>query len=155
MKRQPQMTRKRRRLYFVLLGLFGLFSGMALVLGALQDNLVFFFGPSELLAKHPPPGQRMRVGGIVAVGSLAKSGQAVTFTVTDNAHDLKVRYSGLLPDLFKEGAGVVAEGHLDADGSFLASDILAKHDENYMPREVADALKKSGHWQEHGTVTNR
>ena len=142
------MTRKRRRLYFVLLGVLGLFAGTALMLAAFQDNLVFFFSPTEVAAKNPSPSQRLRIGGLVEVGSVEKNGAAVTFMVTDTVKTLKVRYTGMLPDLFKEGQGVVAEGHMGPDGAFVASEVLAKHDENYMPREVADALKKSGHWQE-------
>jgi cytochrome c-type biogenesis protein CcmE len=144
------MTRKRRRLYFVALGLLGLFAGTALMLTAFQDNLVFFFSPTEVAAKKPAPSQRLRIGGLVEPGSVAKDGKTVTFSVTDTEHVLKVRYTGILPDLFKEGQGVVAEGHMAADGVFEARDVLAKHDENYMPREVADALKKSGRWQETG-----
>jgi cytochrome c-type biogenesis protein CcmE len=142
------MTRKRRRLYFIGLGLLGLFVGTALVLSAFQDNIVFFLSPSEIAAKMPSPSQRLRIGGLVENGSVQKAGETVTFTVTDNAHDLKVRYTGLLPDLFREGQGIVAEGKMGTDGVFAASEVLAKHDEKYMPKEVADALKKSGRWQE-------
>ncbi|TAL00675.1 MAG: cytochrome c maturation protein CcmE [Rhodospirillaceae bacterium] len=142
------MTRKRRRLYFIALGLFGLFAGTGLVLSAFQDNLVFFFSPTEMAAKKPSTGQRIRIGGLVENGSVNKNGETVTFTVTDMTSSLPVRYTGLLPDLFKEGTGVVVEGHLGTDGVFAASEVLAKHDENYMPKEVADALKKSGRWQE-------
>lgn len=142
------MTRKRRRLYFVALALFGLFAGTALVLSAFQDNLVFFFSPTEIAAKKPGPHQRVRMGGLVEAGSVVKDGKTVTFKVTDTVSSTPVTYTGLLPDLFKEGTGVVVEGHLEADGRFAASEVLAKHDENYMPREVADALKKSGRWQE-------
>jgi cytochrome c-type biogenesis protein CcmE len=144
------MTRKRRRLYFIGLGLLGLFAGTGLVLSAFQDNLVFFFSPTEIAAKMPAPSQRFRVGGLVEDGSVRKSGQTVTFVVTDKAHTVKVSYTGVLPDLFREGQGVVAEGNMNADGTFVASEVLAKHDEKYMPREVVDALKKSGHWQEGG-----
>lgn len=144
------LTRKTRRMYFIGLGLLGLFGGAALMLTAFQDNLVFFRSPSEIAANRPPPTQRLRIGGLVEVGSIAKAGENVTFTVTDNEHILKVSYKGILPDLFKEGQGVVAEGTMGADGVFAAREVLAKHDENYMPREVADALKKSGHWQEGG-----
>ena len=144
------LTRKTRRMYFIGLGLLGLFGGAALMLSAFQDNLVFFRSPSEIAANRPSPTQRLRIGGLVEVGSIAKNGENVTFTVTDNEHVLKVSYKGILPDLFKEGQGVVAEGTMGADGVFAAREVLAKHDENYMPREVADALKKSGHWQEGG-----
>ena len=146
------MTRKRRRLYFIALGLCGLFAGTALVLSAFQDNLVFFFSPTEMAAKQPGPSQRIRMGGLVEKGSVVKNGATVNFTVTDMSHSLPVRYTGLLPDLFKEGTGVVVEGHMNSDGVFAASEVLAKHDENYMPREVADALKKSGRWQENAAT---
>ena len=144
------MTRKTRHMYFVGLGLLGLFAAAGLMLTAFQDNLVFFRSPSEIVANPPPPTQRLRIGGLVELGSIQKDGERVTFTVTDNEHVLKVSYKGILPDLFKEGQGVVAEGSMGADGVFAAREVLAKHDENYMPREVADALKKSGHWQEGG-----
>jgi cytochrome c-type biogenesis protein CcmE len=143
------MTRKRRRLYFVLLGLVGIGAGVALALTAFQDNIVFFFSPTEITHRHPGPDQRIRIGGLVENGSLQKDGEHIAFTVTDTAATLKVQYTGLLPDLFREGQGIVAEGHMK-DGVFVASEVLAKHDENYMPKEVADALKKSGHWQEGG-----
>jgi cytochrome c-type biogenesis protein CcmE len=146
------MTRKRRRMYFIGLGLLGLFAGTGLVLSAFQDNLVFFFSPTEVAVKKPSPSQRLRIGGLVENGSVEKSGSDVTFTVTDNAHELKVHYTGILPDLFREGQGIVAEGHMANDGTFTAREVLAKHDEKYMPREVADALKKSGHWREGETT---
>jgi cytochrome c-type biogenesis protein CcmE len=142
------MTRKRRRLYFIGLGLLGLFAGTALMLTAFQDNLVFFFSPTEVAQKKPAPSQRLRIGGLVEPGSVEKSGADVTFTVTDTENVLKVRYTGILPDLFREGQGIVAEGHVAEDGVFLAREVLAKHDENYMPPEVAEALKKSGRWKE-------
>ena len=142
------MTRKRRRLYFILLGLLGLGVGTALVLTAFQDNIVFFFSPTEVAARHVTPDQRIRVGGLVEEGSVVKNGEDITFSVTDMAATLKIKYRGLLPDLFREGQGIVAEGRMGSDGVFVANEVLAKHDENYMPREVADALKKSGRWQE-------
>ena len=143
------MTRKRRRLYFVLLGLLGVGAGVALALTAFQDNIVYFFSPTEVAQRHPGPSQRIRIGGLVENGSVQKDGEKIAFSVTDTAVALKVQYTGLLPDLFREGQGIVAEGHMK-DGVFVASEVLAKHDENYMPKEVADALKKSGHWQEGG-----
>lgn len=141
------MTRKRRRLYFVMLGLLGLGSGIALVLTALQDEIVFFLSPTEVAERqvHPP---RFRIGGLVESGSVVHQGKTILFSVTDTTHSLNVSYTGLLPDLFREGQGVVAEGHINADGTFIAANVLAKHDENYMPREVADALKASGQWKE-------
>jgi cytochrome c-type biogenesis protein CcmE len=103
-----------------------------------------------MTTRQVPPDQRIRIGGLVEGGSVVKDGENVSFAVTDMAHTIKVQYRGLLPDLFREGQGIVAEGHMNAAGVFVASEVLAKHDENYMPREVADALKKSGHWQEDG-----
>jgi cytochrome c-type biogenesis protein CcmE len=146
------MTRKRRRLYFVLLGLAGIGAGVGLALTAFQDNIVFFRSPTEVAQGKVAPDQRFRIGGLVENGSLQKDGEKVAFTVTDTAASVKVTYIGLLPDLFREGQGIVAEGHMK-DGVFVANEVLAKHDENYMPKEVADALKKSGHWQEGGAGT--
>ena len=104
------MTRKRRRLYFVMLGLLGLGAGVALVLTALQDDIVFFFSPTEIAERRPSPDLRIRVGGLVEAGSVVHQGEIIVFSVTDTAHSLKVSYTGLLPDLFREGQGVVAEG---------------------------------------------
>jgi cytochrome c-type biogenesis protein CcmE len=142
------LTRKRRRMYFILLGLLGLGAGTALVLTAFQDNIVFFFSPTEIAAQQLTPERRIRVGGLVEQGSVVKAGENVAFTITDMNKTLKIQYQGLLPDLFREGQGIVAEGRMGADGIFTAHEVLAKHDENYMPREVADALKKSGRWHE-------
>ncbi|MBF0095523.1 MAG: cytochrome c maturation protein CcmE [Alphaproteobacteria bacterium] len=141
------MTRKQRRLYFVGLGLLALFAATALMLNAFKDNLVFFYSPTDLQTKKVEAGRRFRIGGLVEQGSVNKDGKQVRFKVTDMAHAVPVVFTGILPDLFREGQGVVAEGKLDDKGTFLASDVLAKHDENYMPPEVADALKKSGQWQ--------
>ena len=143
------MTRKRRRLYFVLLGLLAVGAASALVLSALRQDIVFFFSPSEIVEqKVPTEGRRIRLGGLVEEGSVAKEGAKVKFRITDGAHAVPVTYSGLLPDLFREGQGVVTEGKMGTDGMFMASEVLAKHDENYMPKEVADSLKKTGHWKE-------
>jgi cytochrome c-type biogenesis protein CcmE len=143
------VTRKRRRLYFVILGVLAVGAAAALVLSALRQDIVFFFSPSEIVEqKVPTEGRRIRLGGLVEDGSVAKEGAVVKFRVTDGAHAVQVTYSGLLPDLFREGQGVVTEGKMGADGTFLASEVLAKHDENYMPKEVADSLKKTGHWKE-------
>jgi len=142
------MTRKQRRLYFVLLGLLALGGATALVLTAISDTLVYFYTPSEMAGKQIAPGRRLRIGGLVAQGSVVKNDANVSFTVTDLTASLPVTYQGILPDLFREGQGVVAEGKLDKEGVFHASEVLAKHDEKYMPKEVADALKKSGRWQE-------
>jgi cytochrome c-type biogenesis protein CcmE len=144
------MTRKRRRLLMLLGGLVALGAATALVLAAFNDNLVFFYSPSELVEKAVGPERRIRIGGLVETDSLAKQvdGHAIAFRVTDGKTELRVVYDGILPDLFREGQGVVAEGRLGRDGVFVASSVLAKHDEKYMPPEVADALKKSGRWQE-------
>jgi cytochrome c-type biogenesis protein CcmE len=145
------MTRKQKRLSILLLGLAVLGGATALVLAAFSDNLVFFYSPSELAARSVEPGQRIRIGGLVETGSLAREdGGRVTFRVTDGKTDISVAYDGVLPDLFREGQGVVAEGRLATDGVFAASTVLAKHDERYMPPEVVESLKKSGHWQEGG-----
>ena len=141
------MTRRKKRFALILSAFVVLGSGLGLVLYALRDNIVFFYGPSEILAKDLAPGTRLRIGGLVKHGSLTHAGMTVHFAVTDG----KARHSRHLyrplPDLFREGQGVVAEGVLDASG-MTASTILAKHDERYMPREVVDALKKAGRWQE-------
>jgi cytochrome c-type biogenesis protein CcmE len=121
----------------------------ALVLSALRDSIVFFNSPTDIVDKRPAPGTRMRIGGLVKPGSLARGDNLrVRFEVTDGNKDVAVRYQGIVPDLFREGQGVVAEGALEPDGTFVADTVLAKHDERYMPREVVDALKKSGRWQE-------
>lgn len=142
------MTRKKRRLVLISCGLGAIGLAVGLTLFALRDNIVFFYGPSELAEKAPAPGARLRLGGLVKQGSLQRGdGGAVRFTVTDMKQDVPVSYVGLLPDLFREGQGVVAEGVLGADHVFRADNVLAKHDERYMPRDVADALKKQGVWQ--------
>jgi len=124
----------------------------ALVLKAFNENLVFFFTPTQVEAKQVPQGRAFRIGGMVVPDSVKRRADGVTvqFLVTDTAKDVPVVYRGILPDLFKEGKGVVTQGKLGDDGVFYASEVLAKHDENYMPREVVEALKKSGHWQEGG-----
>ena len=142
------MTRKRRRLIAVLAGLTMLGVATVLVLLAFNDNLVFFYSPSDLKAKHVAEGRRIRIGGLVAAGSVARDGKRLDFRITDGESTVPVTYGGVVPDLFREGQGVVVEGKLDGAGLVVADSVLAKHDENYMPREVVDALKKSGHWQE-------
>jgi cytochrome c-type biogenesis protein CcmE len=142
------MTRKQRRLYFVLLGMLALGGATALVLTAMGDTLVYFYTPSDMAGKQISPDRRLRVGGLVEQGSVKKEGTVVTFTITDLTKTLPATYSGVLPDLFREGQGVVAEGRMGPDGMLHASEVLAKHDEKYMPKEVAEQLKKSGHWQE-------
>ncbi|MEO5336818.1 MAG: cytochrome c maturation protein CcmE [Magnetospirillum sp. WYHS-4] len=142
------MKRKHKRLTFVLIALGLLASAVGLVLSALDENIAFFFGPTDVLAKNPSPDRRLRVGGLVEQGSVKKAaGSSETnFRITDLNAAVPVVYKGILPDLFREGQGVVAEGRM-RDGVFVADEVLAKHDENYMPPEVADALKKSGQWQ--------
>ena len=142
------MTAKRRRLWMLVGSLAVLGVAAALVLVALNDNIVFFYSPTQLAEKKPGPAQRLRIGGLVEQGSVRKQGQEVRFVVTDLAKTVPVVYRGLLPDLFREGQGVIAEGTMGADGVFVAREVLAKHDENYMPPEVAKALKESGRWQE-------
>jgi len=142
------VTPKRKRLWLLLASLATLGVAAALVLTALNDNIVFFYSPSQLAEKKPAPDRRLRIGGLVEQGSVRKDGQEVRFKVTDLKRSVDVVYRGLLPDLFREGQGVIAEGSLGADGVFTAREVLAKHDENYMPPEVAKALKESGRWQE-------
>jgi cytochrome c-type biogenesis protein CcmE len=144
------MTRKRRRLYLVLAGMMSLGGAAALVLSAFNDNLVFFYSPTDLKTKSAPFERQLRIGGLVEEHSVARAanGKTIDFRVTDGNNTVSVIYTGTLPDLFREGQGVVAEGKLRRDGVFQANNVLAKHDEKYMPPEVAEALKKSGHWQE-------
>ncbi len=143
------MTRKQRRLVLIGLALGVLGLAAALALSAMRDSIVFFHSPSEIAAKQIEPGTRIRIGGLVKDGSVERNGLDVRFAVTDGNADLSVSYTGVLPDLFREGQGVVAEGMLDGNGGFRADTVLAKHDEQYMPREVVDALKQQGVWQ-HG-----
>ena len=142
------MTRRKRRLILIAVAGSVLAAAAALVLVALNDRIVFFYSPSDIVAKAPPSGARLRLGGLVAQGSVERvSDGSVSFAVTDAAQTVQVTYRGLLPDLFREGQGVVAEGVLTRAGTLTADNVLAKHDENYMPREVAEALKKQGVWQ--------
>jgi cytochrome c-type biogenesis protein CcmE len=142
------MTPKRKRLWLLVgsLGVLGV--AVALVLNALNDNLVFFYSPSQVAEKHIASERRFRLGGLVEAGSVKKNGQEVRFIVTDTHQSVPVVYRGLLPDLFREGQCVVAEGALGPDGVFVAREVLAKHDENYMPPEVAKAIKEAGQWRE-------
>jgi cytochrome c-type biogenesis protein CcmE len=144
------MTRRQRRITFIAAGLAVIGVAVALVLVALRDTIVYFHTPSDIAAadKRPAIGQRLRLGGLVAQGSVQRgSGPEVEFTVTDTNESIRVIYRGVLPDLFREGQGVVTEGRLEADGRFRADTVLAKHDETYMPPEVAKALKEQGVWQ--------
>ena len=139
------MTRRQRRLTLIGAGVGVLALAAALVLSALRDSIVFFNSPTEIVEKQIAPGTRVRLGGLVKPGSLERGAElAVSFAVTDGNRDIRVAYRGLLPDLFREGQGVVAEGTVEPGGSFRADTILAKHDERYMPKEVADALKAQG-----------
>ena len=143
------MTRKQRRLTMIGCALLVLGFAAGLVLYSLRDSIVFFSTPSMAAEQHIVPGKRFRLGGLVEPGSLkCGAGAAVTFDVADGSAKMPVAYKGLLPDLFREGQGVVAEGALDATGVFRADTVLSKHDETYMPKEVADALKKQGHWKD-------
>jgi cytochrome c-type biogenesis protein CcmE len=142
------MTRKQRRLTMIGGSLAVLAIAAALVLNAMRDSIVFFSTPTMAAEKQIPPGKRFRLGGLVQPGSLVRGDNlAVNFSVADGSATLPVAYKGILPDLFREGQGVVAEGALDAAGVFKADTVLAKHDETYMPKDVADALKKQGHWK--------
>ena len=142
------MTRKQRRLVLIGSALSVLALAVALVLGALKDSIVFFNSPTDVAEKHIAAGTRIRLGGLVKEGSVQRGDNLqIRFEVTDGKSSIRVAYQGLLPDLFREGQGVVTEGTLDGGGLFKADSVLAKHDENYMPKEVADALKKQGHWK--------
>jgi cytochrome c-type biogenesis protein CcmE len=143
------MTRKQRRLILIGASLGVLAVAAALVLSALRDSIVFFNSPTDIAEKHIALGTRIRIGGLVKPGSIERGDNLVVlFAVTDGKTDIRVRYNGIVPDLFREGQGVVAEGKLESGGTLAADTVLAKHDERYMPREVVDALKKSGRWQE-------
>jgi cytochrome c-type biogenesis protein CcmE len=150
------MTRKRRRLVLIGAGLAVLGLAAALVLSALRESIVFFNSPTDVVEKRVAPGTRIRLGGLVKPGSIERGDNlAVRFEVTDGNRAIKVAYQGILPDLFREGQGVVTEGALDQAGVFKADAVLAKHDETYMPKEVADALKKQGLWKENGAKAGR
>ena len=143
------MTRKQRRLAMIAGSVSVLAAAVLLALFAMKDSIVFFNSPTDVVEKHVAPGARIRLGGLVVPRSLSRGeALAVRFQVTDGNHTIPVTYQGVLPDLFREGQGVVAEGTLDGGGVFKADNVLAKHDETYMPKEVADALKKQGHWKD-------
>jgi cytochrome c-type biogenesis protein CcmE len=143
------MTRKQRRLILIGSSVGVLAIAVGLVLNALSGSIVFFNSPSDVAEKHIAAGTRIRVGGLVKEGSVQRGDDLrIQFQVTDGNHDIPVRYQGIVPDLFREGQGVVAEGRIDGGGTVIADTVLAKHDERYMPKEVVDALKKSGRWQE-------
>ncbi len=139
------MKPRHKRLALIAAGLILLGAAAGLLLNAFRSNLVFFFSPSQVAAREVPEGRSFRIGGLVQAGSLQRQadGVSVRFVITDTAHDVAVLYTGILPDLFKEGKGVVAQGQLGADGVFRASEVLAKHDANYMPPQAADAVEKA------------
>jgi cytochrome c-type biogenesis protein CcmE len=146
------MTRKQRRLILIGASVGVLAVAVGLVLGAMRDSIVFFHSPTEVAEQRLGEGKRIRIGGLVEPGSLKRGVDLkVDFKVTDGRNAVPVHYQGIVPDLFREGQGVVAEGMLQPGGTFVADTVLAKHDERYMPREVVDALKKSGRWQEGAT----
>ncbi|MGA7675171.1 MAG: cytochrome c maturation protein CcmE [Rhizomicrobium sp.] len=142
-------ARKRRRLAFVLALLAGGAGAAVLMVAALKDNVLYFYSPSDVFAKHVAPGVAFRIGGLVEKHSVRKAqGTQIHFIVTDGHAQVPVEFNGVLPALFREGQGVVAMGSLSPSGTFEADQVLAKHDEKYMPPEVVDALKRSGHWKE-------
>ena len=142
------MKRKNKRLSLLFAGMLALAGAVALILMAFEDNIVFFYSPTEIVQKQPRSEQRLRLGGLVEAGSVvrANGGPVVTFNVTDLTTSVSISFKGILPDLFKEGQGIVAQGNY-RDGRFFAEEVLAKHDEQYMPKEIAEALKKSGKWK--------
>jgi cytochrome c-type biogenesis protein CcmE len=146
--------RKQQRLILVVLALLLLGGASGLVLFALSDSVAFFVTPSDIAAGKVDRDKRFRLGGLVVSGSVERPGNdgLVLFRVTDQVNEVPVRYRGILPDLFREGQGIVAQGELGADGVFTAGEVLAKHDENYMPPEVAEALKRAGVWRHDGTA---
>jgi len=151
------MTRRQRRLYLAAGSIAAAAAAVALALVALGSNVSYFYTPSDL-AGEPAPTRPIRLGGLVAAGSVAhdpNDAANVAFTVTDGGAETAVRYRGILPDLFREGQGVVVLGRIGADGALVADEVLAKHDETYMPKEVADALKKSGRWNEGAAPQSR
>jgi cytochrome c-type biogenesis protein CcmE len=141
--------RKRRRLYFAIALVVAAAGGATLVVAALKDNVLYFYSPTDVAEKHVQPDVAFRIGGLVEAGSVRRGpGATVHFTVTDGRKSVPVAFTGVLPDLFREGQGIVALGALDGTHQFVATEVLAKHDERYMPPEVVQALKKSGRWKE-------
>jgi cytochrome c-type biogenesis protein CcmE len=137
---------RKKRLTLIVLMIVGVAVGVSFALKSLNENIMFFFSPADILAGKAPVNKDFRVGGLVVEGSVARPGEGLTvqFDLTDNDSVVKVKYTGILPDLFREGQGIIANGRLNDRGQFIASEVLAKHDENYMPPEVVDAMKKSG-----------
>ena len=138
------MKPRHKRAWIVVGVLAAVGAAVGLVLNAFNSNLVFFYTPTQIASNEAPQGRTFRIGGLVKEGSISRDGVIVNFTVTDTVKNVPVRYQGILPDLFKEGKGVVAQGQLDDKGVFTAREVLAKHDENYMPPEAAEALRKAG-----------
>ena len=151
------MKPRTKRALWITAGLAALGVAVGLVLNAFQSNLVFFFTPTQIAANEAPRDRAFRLGGLVEVGSIARDKDALTvrFRVTDTAKTIPVVYTGILPDLFKEGKGVVAQGRIGPDGVFRAAEVLAKHDENYMPPEAAEALRKAGHPMDKGAFAGQ
>lgn len=145
--RRKGWTRKQKRLALIAALAVVVILAAALVLTALRDQIVFFYSPSEVATRDVAPGQAIRLGGLVKDGSWVRNGDNNDFVITDGKAELAASYTGILPDLFREGQGVVAEGAMTPDGKFLANNVLAKHDENYIPKEVVEALKASGEWR--------
>lgn len=141
-----KISLKKQRFFLVLAGLLSISVALFIILSIFRDNLVFFFSPTELMSRQDLKNKIIRVGGLVEKGSLKKHGREVEFEITDMSNNLKIHYTGIVPDLFREGQGVVVEGQM-GDGYFEANQLLAKHDEKYMPPEVARAIKKSGRWK--------
>ena len=137
---------RKKRLVLIVLMVAGIATGIGFALKSLDENIMFFFTPTEVAAGKAPQGRLFRMGGMVVNGSVRRPGEGLTvhFDLTDNESKVTVMYTGILPDLFREGQGIIANGQLDKDGAFVAQEVLAKHDENYMPPEVAEAMKKSG-----------
>jgi cytochrome c-type biogenesis protein CcmE len=148
-RRRASARKRRRMMIFAVIGIV-LAAAVALILNAFRDTLVFFRTPTEIAERGEAPGARLRLGGLVKQGSVVHEGTVTHFVVTDRKSDLAVAYTGMLPDLFREGQGVVAEGSVGQDGVFKADSVLAKHDENYMPKDVADRLKAQGEWRPEG-----
>ena len=142
------MKRRHKRIAFIAVGLAGLGLAAYLAASAFRNNLVFFFSPTQVAAREAPVGRTFRIGGLVQEGTLKRDGLNVQFTVTDTVANIPVVYNGILPDLFKEGRGCVAQGKIGSDGVFHAEQVLAKHDENYMPPEAGQALDKAKHARE-------
>ena len=145
------MTRKQKRLAVIAGGMSFILAAVLLVMFAFGQSIAYFYMPSDIAKTEISPGTRIRLGGLVEGGSVVRGeGSTITFTVTDTLSELPVTYTGILPDLFREGQGVVAEGSMRPDGTFVATNVLAKHDENYIPKEVVEALKASGEWRPEG-----